>query len=383
MKVYLVGGAVRDALLGLPVEERDWVVVGADADQMRAAGFLAVDADFPVFRHPETGEEYALARRETKQGPGYRGFAIEAGPDVTLEEDLARRDLTINAIAQAEEGTLVDPFGGREDLQAGLLRHVSPAFVEDPLRVWRVARFAAKLGRYGFRVAHGTHRLMRQVVQGGGMAELHAERVGRETQRAMATDQPWRYFEVLQRCGALAFLVPELARVMGDGERAHAEATDSRPVAALKRISEATPDPKERLLAALWPAVDDPERADRLAERLRLERPLAQALRRVAADADPCRGAAGGDDAALAGLAVRWHRLPVDQRKRLVGACGAQSADPRFGQRIADALRACDAVDIGALRATGLTGAELGAAIDDARHEAVGAALRQTGSEGE
>lgn len=382
MRVYLVGGAVRDALLERPVEERDWVVVGADAEQMRAAGFVPVDADFPVFRHPETGDEYALARRETKQGPGYRGFVIDAGPDVTLEEDLARRDLTINAIAQAEDGTLIDPFGGRDDLRAGLMRHVSPAFVEDPLRVLRVARFAAKLGRYGFRVAHGTHRLMRQMVEDGAIAELQAERVGRETMKAMATDQPWRYFEVLQRCGALPVLVSELARVMGDGGAAHGQATDSRPIAALKRIADATCDPEQRLLAALWPAVDNEDRAERLATCLRLDRALARALRRVAAVADLCRRAGGGDLAALTELAVRWQRLPAPERDRLTNACRAQSANPGFGPRIALALRACEGVDIDRLRARGLKGAELGAAIDRARRDAVDAALRQTGSEG-
>jgi len=162
MKIYLVGGAVRDRLLGLPVEERDWVVTGATEQEMAALGYQQVDADFPVFLHPESGEEYALARREVKTGPGYKGFRIETGPDVTLEEDLARRDLTINAMAEADDGTLIDPYGGRDDLEAGLLRHVTPAFVEDPVRLPRVARFAAKLAGYGFRVAHDTFTLMEQ-----------------------------------------------------------------------------------------------------------------------------------------------------------------------------------------------------------------------------
>ena len=156
MKIFLVGGAVRDRLLGLPVGERDWVVVGATEKEMLAQGFTRLDRDFPVFAHPETGEEYALARTETKTGPGYKGFEVYAGPDVGLEDDLRRRDLTINAVAEAEDGELVDPFGGRQDLDDGLLRHVSPAFVEDPVRLLRIARFAARFGGFGFRIAHGS-----------------------------------------------------------------------------------------------------------------------------------------------------------------------------------------------------------------------------------
>ncbi len=212
MKVYLVGGAVRDRLLGLAVGERDWVVVGATEAEMLRAGFVKVPAEFPVYHHPETGEEHALARVETKTGPGHRGFEVYAGPEITLEQDLRRRDLTINAMAEDADGRLIDPFHGRADLDAGLLRHVSPAFDEDPLRVLRVARFAARLGRWGFRVAHGTHQLMRYMSAGVDLRTLPAERVWQELEKALAEEQPWRFVEVLHRCGALGILVPGARR---------------------------------------------------------------------------------------------------------------------------------------------------------------------------
>ncbi|MCB1904166.1 MAG: rhodanese, partial [Gammaproteobacteria bacterium] len=197
MKIYLVGGAVRDRLLGLPVRDRDWVVVGATEAEMLQQGFRRADSDFPVFLHPQSGEEYALARRETKTGPGYRGFSIEAGPEITLEQDLIRRDLTINAIAEDEAGNLIDPFAGQQDLAAGVLRHVSPAFVEDPLRLLRVARFAARLGRWGFRLSHTTHGLMQRMAASEELATLRGERLWQEMKQALAEDQPWRFFQVL------------------------------------------------------------------------------------------------------------------------------------------------------------------------------------------
>jgi tRNA nucleotidyltransferase (CCA-adding enzyme) len=209
--VYLVGGAVRDTLLGLPVRERDWVVVGATPQQLIDLGYAAVGRDFPVFLHPQTKEEYALARTERKTAPGYTGFAIDAAPDITLEEDLLRRDLTINAMAEAADGTLIDPYGGREDLDSGLLRHVSPAFAEDPVRILRVARFAACLDRYGFHVAHGTNKLMRQMVDNGEVDHLVPERVWAELYKALCCDTPAKFFTVLAGCGALAALFPEVA----------------------------------------------------------------------------------------------------------------------------------------------------------------------------
>ncbi len=215
LEIYLVGGAVRDRLLGETPKERDWVVVGATPEEMQRRGFRAVGRDFPVFLHPETGEEYALARTERKTAPGYTGFAFHAAPEVTLEEDLRRRDLTINAIAQAPDGTLIDPFDGQSDLNEGLLRHVSPAFVEDPVRILRVARFAARFARWGFRVAHGTNALMKKMVASGEVDALVPERVWKELERALGEERPAQFFKVLRGCGALKALFPELDALFG------------------------------------------------------------------------------------------------------------------------------------------------------------------------
>jgi tRNA nucleotidyltransferase (CCA-adding enzyme) len=218
MKVYEVGGAVRDALLGLPVGERDWVVVGASADELLALGFKRV-------LHPQTGEEYALARTERKTAPGYTGFAFDTSATVTLEQDLARRDLTINAIARTADGDIVDPWSGRADLARRVLRHVSPAFREDPLRVLRVARFAARFGSLGFTVAPETLDLMREIVASGEISALRPERVWQETVKALGTEQPDTYFAVLRDCGALRHVFPEIDALFGvpQPERWHPE----------------------------------------------------------------------------------------------------------------------------------------------------------------
>jgi tRNA nucleotidyltransferase (CCA-adding enzyme) len=210
MKAYVVGGAVRDELLGLPVADRDWVVVGATPEEMTAAGFRPVGRDFPVFLHPRTHEEYALARTERKSGRGYRGFTVYAAPEVTLEQDLARRDLTINAMAKTEGGELIDPFHGARDLREGVLRHVSDAFAEDPVRILRVARFAA---RFGFRIADETLALMRRMVESGEADALVPERVWQELAKGLAEPRPERMFEALESCGLRARLLPELREV--------------------------------------------------------------------------------------------------------------------------------------------------------------------------
>ncbi|MBF8703796.1 MULTISPECIES: multifunctional CCA addition/repair protein [Pseudomonas] len=209
MHIYKVGGAVRDRLLGRPVSDIDWLVVGATVEEMHAKGFRPVGADFPVFLHPKTGEEYALARTERKSGRGYGGFTFHASPDVTLEEDLIRRDLTINAMAEDEMGTVYDPYHGQDDLDQRLLRHVSPAFAEDPLRVLRVARFAARYAPLGFRVADETLELMRQISASGELQALTAERCWKEIERALMEAQPQVFFQVLHACGALRELLPE------------------------------------------------------------------------------------------------------------------------------------------------------------------------------
>lgn len=218
---YQVGGAVRDRLLGLPVREVDWVVVGATPEQMLQLGYRQVGRDFPVFLHPETQDEHALARTERKAAPGHRGFVVHAAPEVTLEMDLARRDLTVNAIAEDADGRRFDPFGGQDDLNARLLRHVSPAFVEDPLRVFRLARFAARFADLGFRVAEDTARLCQKMAQAGMLGELSAERVWQETARAlMESRRPSVYFDTLRQVGALASWFPELDALFGVPQRA-------------------------------------------------------------------------------------------------------------------------------------------------------------------
>jgi tRNA nucleotidyltransferase (CCA-adding enzyme) len=215
MEIYLVGGAVRDSLLGLEPKERDWVVVGATPEELQAQGYRQVGKDFPVFLHPDSHEEYALARTERKTAPGYHGFAVHASPDVSLEDDLLRRDLTINAIAQTSDGQLIDPFQGQRDLAAKCLRHVSPAFSEDPVRILRVARFAARFAHLGFTVATETMALMQDMVKAGEVDALVAERVWAETERALGEQTPVRFFEVLRECGALARLFPEIDCLYG------------------------------------------------------------------------------------------------------------------------------------------------------------------------
>lgn len=215
METYLVGGAVRDRLLGIDVSDRDWVVTGASPEAMLARGFRPVGKDFPVFLHPETGDEYALARTERKSGHGYTGFTFHHAPDVTLEQDLERRDLTVNAMAESAQGRLIDPFGGQRDLEDRVLRHVSPAFVEDPLRILRVARFAARFAPLGFRIAGETLDLMQEMVRSGEVDHLVPERVWQETRRALDEPACHVYIEVLRDCGALTALLPEVDALFG------------------------------------------------------------------------------------------------------------------------------------------------------------------------
>jgi tRNA nucleotidyltransferase (CCA-adding enzyme) len=215
VKCYRVGGCVRDRLLGLPTNDIDWVVTGATSQQMLAAGYKSIGRDFPVFLHPDSHEEYALARSERKTGPGYRGFEVSANPKTTIEDDLLRRDLTINAIAEDDRGNIIDPYGGRKDIEARCLRHVSPAFTEDPVRVLRIARFAARFHRMGFKIAEETCALIREIGESGELEALVAERVWSELSRALDENDPSVFFTSLRDCGVLARLFPEIDALFG------------------------------------------------------------------------------------------------------------------------------------------------------------------------
>ena len=252
MEIYLVGGYVRDQLLGLDTRDRDWVVVGATPDEMLALNYRQVGKDFPVFLHPETNEEYALARTERKTAPGYAGFNFHTDASVTLEEDLARRDLTINAIAQAKDGSLVDPYNGQADLKNKILRHVSPAFVEDPVRILRVARFAARFADMGFQIADETLQLMSDMVSNGEVDSLVAERVWQETSTALNEKSPEVFFEVLRDCGALKKLFPEIDQLWGvpQPEKHHPEIdTGIHTMMVLRQAAKLSSDPRVRFAA--------------------------------------------------------------------------------------------------------------------------------------
>lgn len=371
METYLVGGAVRDRLLGLEPVERDWVVVGADPAELAAAGYRRVGRDFPVFLHPETGDEYALARTERKAGHGYRGFEVHAGPEVTLTEDLGRRDLTINAMAEAPDGTVIDPYGGRADLEAGWLRHVSPAFAEDPLRVLRVARFAARLAPRGFRVAPDTLELMRSMAASGELDWLVPERVWQETARALEEADPRRYFDELAACGALAVVFPELAPLFA------ADADGAAP-AALDAAAAIGGDGPVRFAALCHPL--DPDGAlAALCARLPVPRPwgeLAIATGRwhravlgiTASDPDTIWAVLEGLDALRRPERFEAFLTAADAIARGLGRDGLASA------ALLQAARAAAAAVSGAgLAAEGWQGRALGRELERRRRDAVAA----------
>ena len=342
MKVFLVGGAVRDELLGRPVTERDYVVVGATPDALKSLGYRPVGKDFPVFLHPETGEQYALARTERKTGPGYYGFETRFSPDVTLEDDLARRDLTINAMARTGEGVLVDPHGGRRDVEARWLRHVSQAFVEDPLRVLRVARFAARLSPLGFRVAPETLDLMRRIVDAGEMAALVPERVWSETARALGEARPREYFEVLRACGALRAVFPEVDALYGVPQppQWHPEIdTGLHTMLAVEAAAGLSADPTVRFAALVHDLgkgttptralaqAHGPRGARRAAHRAALRTAArAYGVPRARGDdvAPPCEGASPG------GASARHPAHAARAGRRISPSGAARTADPRL-----------------------------------------------------
>ena len=363
MKVYLVGGAVRDQLLELPVQERDWVVVGASEQEMQAAGFRRADTEFPVFLHPETGEEYALARTERKSGPGYRGFEIYAGPDVTLEQDLLRRDLTINALALDQAGQVIDLCDGREDLDEGLLRHIPPAFTEDPVRLLRIARFAAKLGQWGFRVSHGTYGLMKKMAASEDLANLTAERLQVEMWKALAEPQPWRFFEVLHRCGALTRLIPGLTLAMG-GQDSHQKGPGGDAMAPLRRVVDLTPDPAVRFAVVMFRAAGLSQAADRFVTGLRVGREAAELLQDLL-DLAPLQPDAR--DPVLLLRTVKRLRLTARPARYdacvLAGRALWPDSMPEVARCLKLAMQVVTEVDVRELQDQGLQGAALGAAL--------------------
>jgi tRNA nucleotidyltransferase (CCA-adding enzyme) len=401
MRVYEVGGAVRDALLGLPVRERDWVVVGASADELIAQGFRRVGKDFPVFLHPRTGEEYALARTERKTAPGYTGFAFDAAPTVTLEQDLQRRDLTINAIARTETGELVDPWSGRADLEARVLRHVSPAFSEDPLRVLRVARFAARFASLGFTVASATLQLMKDIVAAGEMEALRPERVWQETVKALATERPDVFVETLRDCGALQRVYPEVDALFGvpQPERWHPEIdTGVHTLMALRMAAQLSPSETVRFAVlthdlgkATTPAEVLPshhgheQRSEQLLERLCERLPVPNRFRDLAMLAARHHGtvhkAAELKPQTVLRLILAADGLRQPARfEELLLACEADARGRKglegraYSQadRLRAALRAARSVDAGKLKTERqLDGEALGRALHDARLAAI------------
>ncbi|MEX0449105.1 multifunctional CCA addition/repair protein [Spiribacter sp. 221] len=404
MEIYKVGGAVRDRLLGLPVHERDWVVVGATPEAMTDRGFRPVGREFPVFLHPETGEEYALARTERKTGPGYHGFTFHASPSVSLTEDLGRRDLTVNAMAEASDGTIIDPFGGRSDLECRRLRHVSEAFREDPVRILRLARFAARFEPLGFQVADDTMALCREMVDSGEVNALVPERVWQETAKALMAPAPDAFIRTLRECGALGVLFPEIDRLFGipQPEQHHPEVdTGEHILLVLRQVARLDGDLATRFAAlvhdlgkGLTPANELPRHhgheargvplVDAISERLRIPSECRDLARGVARYHLHCHRVQTLRPQTLLGMleGLDLFRRPT----RLEGFLLACEADYRGRLGLEDrpypqadhlrkALDCCQAVDASQFVAQGLQGPAVGEAIRDARLQAL-AALR-------
>lgn len=400
LTTYLVGGAVRDQLLGLPTKDRDWVIVGSTPEHMRSLGFKQVGEDFPVFLHPESQEEYALARLERKSGQGYTGFQCDSSASVTLEEDLLRRDLTINAMAQDRNGRIIDPYGGKQDLEDRILRHVSPAFSEDPLRILRLARFYARFKHLGFSVDNSTKELCREIVQAGEVQHLVAERVWQETRRALSEPSASAYFELLREFDCLSILMPELGALFGvpQPEKHHPE-IDCGLHALLSMEQAKLMSPEESvwyaalvhdLGKALTPPDQWPRHFGHEQNGVKAVKSLNKRLKVPKEHAD------------LALLACEFHthihralELRAETVLKVFKRCDLFRKPERFehillvaeadargrtgleterypqAQRMRDYAHAAKAVDIKTLLATGLTGKELGEYIDHARTRAI------------
>jgi len=379
MEVYLVGGAVRDKRLGLPVNERDWVVVGSTPEEMLQLGYQPVGKDFPVFLHPETKEEYALARTERKTGHGYTGFETCATADITLEQDLQRRDLTINAMAETPDGELIDPCNGAADLSDGVLQHVSPAFAEDPVRILRVARFAARFAHRGFRVAHGTNALMRKMVADGEVDHLVPERVCAELVKALAEKTPSRFFTVLYGCGALARLFPEIEPLyLAEPDPTHERTS---PLVTLDAVVADSQDPATRF-AALVCDLDRLEQhtfnrdmLDTLCDRVRLPNPYRELAQQVLARRRQILVADRLDPDSVMGLLENTDALRRPERfAELLQVCASDArahAEDFNGEYLAQALATVQAVTSGSLQQQGISGKALGEAIRQARIKAI------------
>lgn len=404
MEVYLVGGAVRDGLLGLPVSERDWVVVGATPAAMTDAGYRPVGRDFPVFLHPVTKEEHALARTERKIGRGYRGFEVHCAPDVELADDLRRRDLTINAMARDAAGALIDPYGGQADLEARVLRHVSEAFLEDPVRVLRVARFAARFAPLGFTVAPETNALMRQMVEAGEVDALVPERVWQETVKALSEPAPDAFLQVLRDCGALARVFPEIDRLFGvpQPERWHPEVdTGVHMLLVMRAAARLTPSPRIRFAALMHDLGKGETPANLWPRHVGHEERSATLLRKLS---DRLR--VPTDFRHLAELTARWHgiahralELRASTILELFEHCDAFRRPERFREFVVaceadfrgrtgwenkpypeaellnSALDAAIAAALDADERAGLMGEEIGAALKRKRQSAIGASM--------
>lgn len=361
MKIYLVGGAVRDKLLNLPIKERDYVVVGASGEDMLKLGYQRVGKEFPVFLHPKTREEYALARRERKTGPGYKGFDFDASPAVSLEDDLMRRDLTINAIAESAEGSLIDPYHGQDDLKQKILRHVSPSFAEDPVRILRVGRFLARFHYLGFTLAPETITLMQKMVKAGEVNALVAERVWKELERALGEKNPEKFFDVLAYCGALPILFPGLNQ-------------HGRGMQALQHACQLTSDPNIRLAALLHDYhAGDSKHLSMLCHRYRLPNAYHQLAKLTAAHHHEAQQAKSlGADTLL----TLFYRLDYFRREQrfndFLTACQAIYAHTDFNPHwLHSCAQAARAYPVEALINQGLTGLALAEQLKIKRGEEI------------